>query len=272
MNELPGRGHTVLIIVAHADDAALFCGGTLRLMADRGARLVMLRVTDDRYDSVGMSVADTVAANTAQMRRAADILGVDEIIELGWETDRLGDASETALRERFIYHVRRVRPYAVMSFDPYGAFHEDNQDHIKVAHAVDETYWTAQFDKHHPEHFDEGLAPHGVYERWYFARRVVEVTTPVDISSTLDRKVDAALAHETMLRHYVNQLRLQARTGGHAIAQLERAQEGDLRPFMEPLIRGGAQAAGRRHGLPAAEEFRVVRFGGLERVFGVGKG
>src|SRR5262245_41340921 len=116
--ELPGRGHTVLIIVPHADDAALFCGGTLRLMADRGARLVMLRVTDDRYDSVGMSIADTIATNTAEMRRAADILGIDEIIELGWETDRLGDASEVALRERFIYHVRRVRPYAVMSFDP----------------------------------------------------------------------------------------------------------------------------------------------------------
>jgi LmbE family N-acetylglucosaminyl deacetylase len=217
-----------------------------------------------------MSVADTIATNTAEMGRAAEILGIDEIIELGWETDRLGDASEVALRERFIYHVRRVRPYAVMSFDPYGAFHEDNQDHIKVAHAVDETYWTAQFDKHHPEHFHEGLAPHGVYERWYFARRVVEVTTPVDISSTLDRKVDAALAHDTMLRHFVNQLRLQARTGGHEIAELERAQKGDLRPFMEPLIRGGARATGQRHGLAAAEEFRVVRFGGLERVFGIG--
>ena len=258
-----------MIIAAHADDAALFCGGTLRLMADRGARIVMLRVTDDRYDSVGLSIADTIAANTAQMHRAAQILGIEEIIELGWETDTLGDASEVALRERFIYHVRRVKPYAVMSFDPYGAFHEDNQDHIKVAHAVDETYWTAQFDKHHPEHFAEGLAPHGVYERWYFARRVVEVTTPVDISTTIDRKVDAALAHEVMLRHFVNQLRLQAHTGGHRLEALEQAQHGDLRTFMEPLLRGSAQATGRRHGLALAEEFRVVRFGGLERVFGI---
>ena len=271
MTELPRSGQTVLIVVAHADDAALFCGGTLRLMADRGARLVMLRVTDDRYDSFGLSIADTIAANTSEMRRAADILGIDQIIELGWETDRLGDASEVALRERLIYFVRRVQPYAVMSFDPYGAFHEDNQDHIKVAHAMDETYSTAQFDKHHPEHFDEGLSPHGVYERWYFARRVVEVTTPIDISSTIDRKVDAALAHQTMLRHFVHQLRLQAKTGGHDIESLERAQHGDLRPFMEPLIRTGAQSTGRRHGLSMAEEFRVVRFGGMERVFGIGE-
>jgi len=266
---LPGQGQTVLVIAAHADDAALFCGGTLRLMADRGARVVMIRVTDDRYDSVGLSIADTIAANTVEMHRAAALLGIDEIVELGWETDRLADASEVALRERFIYHVRRLKPFAVMSFDPYGVFHEDNQDHIKVAHAVDETYWTAQFDKHHPEHFADGLEPHGVYERWYFARRLAEVTTPVDIAATLARKIDAALAHETMLRHFVHQLRLQARTAGHSIDALEQAQHGDLRPLMAALLRGGAQHVGRRHGLEFAEEFRVVRFGGLSRAFGL---
>jgi hypothetical protein len=157
-----------------------------------------------------------------------------------------------------------------MSFDPYGAFHEDNQDHIRVAHAVDETYWTAQFDKHHPEHFDEGLAPHGVYERWYFARRVVEVTTPVDVSTTIETKIEAALAHETMLRHFVHQLRLQARSGGHAIEALERAAAGELRPIVTRLLTSGARAAGRRHGVPMAEEFRVIRFGGLEPFFGIG--
>jgi LmbE family N-acetylglucosaminyl deacetylase len=260
----------VLVIVAHADDAALFVGGTLRLLADRGARVVLLRVTDDRYDSVGLSIPETVAANTRELERAARILGIADIVELGWETDRLGDTSEVALRERFIYHARRQKPYAVLSFDPYGAFHEDNQDHIRVAHAVDETYWTAQFDKHHPEHFTEGLAPHGVYERWYFARRVVEVTTPIDISTTIEAKIEAALAHQTMLRHYVHQLRLQARTGGHTIDALEAASSGDLRPLMTRMLTAGARATGRRHGLPMAEEFRVVRFGGLEPFFGIG--
>jgi LmbE family N-acetylglucosaminyl deacetylase len=257
------------VIVAHADDGALFIGGTLRLLADRGARVVLLRVTDDRYDSVGLGVEETIAANTRELERAARILGIADIVELGWETDKLGDASEVALRERFIYHVRRQKPYAVVSFDPYGAFHEDNQDHIRVAHAVDETYWTAQFDKHHPEHFAEGLGPHGVYERWYFARRVVEVTTAIDVSSTIEAKVEAALAHETMLRHYVHQLRLQARTGGHTIEALEAAARGELRGLLERMIVGGARATGRRHGLPMAEEFRMVRFGGLEGFFGI---
>ena len=266
---LPGAGRTVLAIMAHADDAALFIGGTLRRMSDGGARVVLLRVTDDRYDSVGYSTAETIARNTHELQRAAAELGIAEIIEMGWETDKLGDAQETVLRERFIYFVRKLKPYAVISFDPYGAYHEDNQDHIVIARAVDETYWTAQFDKHHPEHFAEGLTPHGVYERWYFARRLTEVTSFVDVANTIDSKVSAALAHDTMLRHYVHQLRLQARTGGHVIDTLEQAQQGDLRPLMEPLIRGGAAACGRRHGLAMAEEFRVVRFGGLERYFGI---
>jgi LmbE family N-acetylglucosaminyl deacetylase len=268
MNDaLPGTGRTVLVVVAHADDAALFCGGTIRAMVDRGARVVLLRVTDDRYDSVGLSVEDTVSANTRELHRATEVLGIADIVELGWETDRLADTSEVALRERLIYHVRRLRPYALMSFDPYGAFHEDNQDHIRVAHAVDETFWTAQFDKHHPEHFAEGLRPHGVYERWYFARRVVEVTTPIDIAPTLEAKIEAALCHETMLRHYVRQLRLQAHADGRRFDALERAQDGDLRPLFTRLLTAGARGTGTRHGLAAAEEFRVVRFGGLERFF-----
>jgi LmbE family N-acetylglucosaminyl deacetylase len=270
-NRLPGQGHTVLVVSPHADDAALFCGGTLRLMANRGARIVLLRVTDDRYDSVGLTVDETIAANTRDLRTAARLIGVDEIVELGWRTDHLADTSEVALRERFIYHIRRVRPYAVLSFDPYGAYHEDNQDHVRVAQAVDESFWTAQFDKHHPEHFAEGLAPHGVYERWYFARRLTEVTTAIDISETLPVKIEAALAHSTMLRHYAHQLVLQARTAGHAIPLAESAAAGDLRPLLEPLLTAGARATGARHGLPAAEEFRVVRFGGLERWFGIGE-
>jgi hypothetical protein len=115
----------------------------------------------------------------------------------------------------------------------------------------------------------EGLAPHGVYERWYFARRLVEVTKAVDITTTIQAKLDAALAHDTMLRHYVHQLRLQARTGGHVIAALEDAQHGELHDLFERLIVGGARAAGSRHGLTLAEEFRVIRFGGLEHALGI---
>jgi LmbE family N-acetylglucosaminyl deacetylase len=145
----PGDGRVVLLVVAHADDVALFLGGTVATWAEAGWRVVVVRVTDDRWDSVGSTPEATIAANTAEFRRAAAILGVAEIVEFGYPTDVLGDVSEVALRERIIREVRRHRPYALVSFDPYSMFGEDNQDHVKVAAASDEAFWTSQFDLHH---------------------------------------------------------------------------------------------------------------------------
>jgi hypothetical protein len=72
-----------------------------------------------------------------------------------------------------------------------------------------------------------------------------------------------------MLRNYVNQVRMQAKTGGWSLPILDEAAcGGELRPFVEMLIRGGAHEVGQRHDLDAAEEFRVVRFGGLEGFLG----
>jgi len=261
----PGASRVVLLVVAHADDPALFIGGTIARLADAGWRVVCVRATDDRWDSCDLSEAETITANHTELRVAASILGIDEIVELDLPTDVLADASEVRLRERIIHAVRTHRPYALVTFDPYAMFGEDNQDHLVVAAATDEAFWTSQFPLHHPEHLAAGLEPHGCFERWYFGRRVVEVTHAVEIGAVIDRKVDAALAHDTMMRNYLNQIRLQARTGGWELPHVEAAlADGDLRPVLEPLLRRGAELVGARHGVAMAEELRIVRFGGLE--------
>jgi LmbE family N-acetylglucosaminyl deacetylase len=261
----PGEGRTILVVVAHADDPALFLGGTLLRWADAGWRLVCVRVTDDRWDSAGLTEAQTIAANADEFGAAAAVLGIAQIVELGWATDVLGDASEVALREQVIRQIRTHRPYGLVTFDPYAMWGEDNQDHIKVAAATDEAFWTSQFPLHHPEHLRAGLEPHGAFERWYFGRTVSKVTDVIDIGPVLERKIAAALCHQTMLRNYANQLRLQAATGGWSIDMLDEiAGGGDLRPLTEMLIRSGAREVGQRHGVEAAEEFRIVRFGGLK--------
>jgi LmbE family N-acetylglucosaminyl deacetylase len=178
----PGEGRTILLVVAHADDPALFLGGTTLRWSDAGWRVVCVRVTDDRWDSHDLSEAETIAANAAEFRQAAAALGIAEIVELGYATDVLGDASEVELREHVIRQIRTHRPYALVTFDPYAMYGEDNQDHIKVAAAVDEAFWCSQFPLHHPEHLTAGLAPHGCFERWYFGRSVVQVTDVIDIA------------------------------------------------------------------------------------------
>ena len=146
----PGNGRTVLVVVAHADDVALFIGGTVALWVDAGWNVAVVRVTDDRWDSVGSDEATTMETNHRELLSALKVLGVQTLVDLGWPTDTLGDASSVALRERCIHAVRTHRPYALVSFDPYAVYGEDNLDHIAVALAVDEAFWTSQFDLHHP--------------------------------------------------------------------------------------------------------------------------
>lgn len=257
----------MLIVTAHADDATLFLGGTVARLSDAGWRVVVVRVTDDRRDSVGTSEDVTLDANRAEFAAATAILGVDETVDFGYRTDSLGDASEVELRERVIRQIRITQPYALVTFDPYAMYGEDNQDHLVVAAAVDEAFWTSQFDLHHPEHMAAGLEPHGCFERWYFGRDVQRVTDVVDIGDVLDRKVDAACTHRTMMLNFLNQLRLQARTGGWGLGAVDDAlRVRDPRPVLEPMLRAGAARIGDRHGLEAAEEFRVVRFGGMEQM------
>jgi LmbE family N-acetylglucosaminyl deacetylase len=263
----PGHGRTILLIVAHADDPALFLGGAVALWADAGWRVVCVRATDDRWDAIGMTEAEAIDANRRQFHAAAEALGIAEIVELGYATDVLGDVSEVGLRAHIIREIRRHRPYALVTFDPYAMYGEDNQDHIKLAAATDEAFWTSQFPLHHPEHLAAGLAPHGVFERWYFGRSVVAVTDVIDIAPVLERKIEAAFRHDAMLRNIANQLRMQARTGGWEIPLLDGiVAGGDLRPFADMLVRRRSAVVGARHGLAAAEEFRVVRFGGWQEL------
>jgi LmbE family N-acetylglucosaminyl deacetylase len=176
----------------------------------------------------------------------------------------LGDASEVVLREKIIRSIREHRPYALVSFDPFAMYGEDNQDHLLVGAATDEAFWTSQFDLHHPEHLKEGLQPHGCFERWYFGRQVMKVTDVVDVTSVIARKVDAVLCHTTMLANMLNQLTLQARTGGWTLPMIEEARaSGDYRPIFESMVCRRGESVGLHFDVAAAEEFRVVRFGGM---------
>ncbi len=260
---------TAMVISPHADDAAAFCGGTLAKFAAEGWRVVLVRVTDDRKDSVGLTVEETIRRNRQELEQAAQRLGVAEIVDLGFETDCLADVSEVALRERIVYLLRKYRPYAVFTFDPFAPY-ENNQDHLRVAQAVDEAFWVSCFDLHHPEHFAEGLRPFAVCERWYFARSLPQPNHAEDVSEYMEKKIEALCAHRTMMQHTLHQYRLQLETWGRRMPWLEDSLAGDLRPLVALFLQEQANAVARAFGLPEgrmAEAFRLVRFGDLEPLF-----
>jgi len=261
---------TAMVISPHADDAAAFCGGTIAKFADQGWNIILVRVTDDCKDSVGLSLEETISRNREELHQAASILGILEIVELGFETDVLADVPLGKLRERMVYMFRKYKPYAVFTFDPFGIY-ENNQDHVRVAQAVDEAFWVSCFDKHYPEHFAEGLEPFSVCERWYFARQLPKVTHYEEIAATIERKIDSVCAHREMMRNTINQYQLQLKTWGKQVSWLQESKDGELKPligmFMQEQAKELAEAAGWDTEVQLAEAFRMERFGALEPLF-----
>jgi len=260
---------TAIAISPHADDATAFCGATLAKLVDQGWRVIVVRVTDDCKDSLGLTLKETKRINTEELHKAARILGVSKIIELGYQTDCLADVSEVELRERIVYMFRKYRPYAVFTFDPFGQY-EGNMDHIHVAQAVEEAFWVSCFDLHHPEHFKKGLKPYSVCERWYFARNLPEANHAEDITNYMEKKVKALCAQRTMMINTMNQHRLQLESSGRRMEWLENSMKGDIQPLIATFLQGQANAVAEKFKLgqgKMAEAFRLERFGDLEELF-----
>lgn len=258
----PAGSGVVLVIQAHADDATIWCGGQVIKWAREGWRVVLVRATSDENASVGLGREATIRANEEEFRRAAALLGVAETVTLGFRDGLLTDTERIPLREELIHLYRWFRPYATVSFDPYSVLFENNQDHLIVARAADEAFWMAMCDKYVPSDLDEGLGLHGVYERWYFGRRLPEVSEWVDITDVMGTKVEAATAQGTMMRDTLHQLQLMSETAGVSIPGLPAA-DGELRLLVEVLLQSTDAPAGARHGCDYAEEFRTVRFAAL---------
>jgi LmbE family N-acetylglucosaminyl deacetylase len=269
-----GEGRVIMIVVSQADDVATHLGGTVRLWSEARWRVVCVRVTDDAIDfGSGCAGLDTDRtadlktdldaarlANRQEFRQAAAILGVTEIVDLDLPAGHLGDIAATELRGLIVREIRRHRPYALVTYDPKAVGVGDDMDRASVARAVDQAFGASQNPALHLEY--EGL--HGCFERWYMGPGVVNPTHHVDITTVIEHKLTAALCHRTKLAGFVDQLAMQARTGGYQLKILDEIQAGgSVRPLIETLLKAHGATVGKRHAVEFAEEFRIVTFGGL---------
>jgi LmbE family N-acetylglucosaminyl deacetylase len=194
----PYAGRVLVAVTAHADDWSIFAGGAIAKMIDEGYTGYLIRVTDDEKDGV-TSAPENSLRNGREIYDAARILGIREIFSLNLKNDEIDPFWETELREKLILLIRKLKPYTVFTFDPWASY-EENPDHLKTAKAVDDACWTAQIGLFHPEQLRAGLEPHYCTELYYWARGPHVVNKVVDISSTLDRKIEAVRAHRGMIR------------------------------------------------------------------------
>jgi LmbE family N-acetylglucosaminyl deacetylase len=258
---------SVLVIVAHADDMEFMAGGTIAKMADLGYTIREVIATNNEKGTLEPHWSEqfTADARREEARRGAKVLGVDPQIEfLGYEDGRMSETPLNELRERCMRAIRRHKPDVLFTWDPHAPY-EEHQDHRAVAWAAAEAATFSHFPLYHPEHRGEGFQPHYVGERYFFAKSPRDVNKAIDVSAYIDLKIDALCEHVCQMEMTVAELKVQLAASGLDVPLLGGADPKEFRPVIKAQIRARAASVGRRHGFEYAEEFRRVRFGGIER-------
>lgn len=254
----PHAGKVLAAIQPHADDIPLFASGTVAKLIDEGYTGHLIRVTNDDMTGGG-SIGDGVRANEKDNQDVAKALGCRQVFDLNYNNHRLDEVSMGELRARFIFLFRLLQVDTVVCYDPWSAY-EENPDHYVTARAVESACWMAAMGKDYPEHFAAGLTPHGVREKYYFARGPQLVNRVVDISDAIEKKIDCLLANQAQGPAGESGARWKARL---ASLNLRLPLLGDddrtaNREFIRHFLLKTESGLGRPYGVAYAEQFHYI--------------
>src|SRR5579863_7044778 len=253
----PHRGKTLALIAPHLDDGPIFAGGTIAKLLREGYSGYFIRTSNDEKDSFSSSLGETVLANERDVAAFVKTMGLARHFDLSYRNHRLDDVSRTELRGRLIFLFRLLKVDTVFSYDPWGHY-EENPDHYVTAQAVEAACWMSSGLLDFPEHFDAGLKPHAVSEKYYFARGPQLVNRVVDIGPWVAQKVSAIESCETMITHMVKDLNDSLAERGLRVPNLSGAKEAAAQEFIQAAFVTRDRTTGAKYGLPSAEEFHYI--------------
>ncbi len=254
----PHAGKVLAAIQPHCDDIPLFAGGTVAKLLAEGYTGHLIRTTND--DSAGAgSVGTVVAANEADNREVARALGLQRVFNLNYPNHNMDGTSRPELRGRLIFLFRLLQVDTVICYDPWGHY-EENPDHYVTAECVEAACWMAGGDKDYPEHFAAGLKPHGVREKYYFARFDQRVNRVVDITSTVERKIDVNLVNITQGPAGASGARLRQALAekGQRLPLLGNDDATANREYIRQFVLARDREIGAKYGLAYAEQFHYI--------------
>jgi len=128
------EGRTVLAVFAHPDDESLACGGTLARLSDEGARVVLLCASRGeqggaRAPALGPD-GDLAQQRVLELREAANVLGIAEVLILDHADGNLRWADVPKLHAEIVSAIRDWQPDAVITFAEDGLYW--HLDHVGI--------------------------------------------------------------------------------------------------------------------------------------------
>jgi LmbE family N-acetylglucosaminyl deacetylase len=235
---------SALAIYAHPDDPEISAGGSLARWAADGAEVwVLITTRGDKGTVDPHADLDALAGRRlGETAAAVERLGLAGHFHLEYGDGELVD--DAALRGQIVRYVRELAPEVVLCPDPTAVFFGDtyfnHRDHRVTGWAVLDAVAPAAGNPHYfPEHRAEGLSIHHVDS--VLLSGTLEPNCWVDITDTLEAKIDALFCHESQL------------------SDPSSSMDGD---WFRGFLRQSAEDAGRAAGVRYAEAFRRISLGG----------
>lgn len=157
----------LLAVLAHPDDESMGIGGTLAKYAAEGVSTSVVTATrgqrgryGDGHEHPGPEKLGQI--REAELRAAAKILGVQELVLLDYVDGSLDSADPRLVTNQIADQVRRIRPQVVITFGPEGAY--GHPDHIAICQ-----FTTAALVAAAQSPSSGGDAPHQVPKLYYMA-------------------------------------------------------------------------------------------------------
>jgi LmbE family N-acetylglucosaminyl deacetylase len=262
--ERSGAAHAGKVLAAiqpHADDIALLCAGTVAKLLREGYSGYMIRATnDDMGDDVGEpgTVGENVLRNEREVAEQARVLGLKQLFSLNYSNHRMSDISRNELICRLIFLFRFLKVDTVFCYDPW-AHDEENPDHYVLGHCVEAACWMAGRVHDYPEQIAAGFPARAVTDKYYYARHP-DITRVVDITSTVDAKIDANICNVAKGPggHHGSKLRAELARQGKKLPLLGDDDRSADRNYIREFVLARDREMGRKYGVEYAEVFHYV--------------
>ena len=179
----------VLSLVAHPDDAGIFCGGTLAKHADRGDDVAIVHLTRGEYGGYDATEEEIATVREQEATEAAERLGA-EVGFLDFADGRITYSLEHRLA--LVDVIREYEPEVILTH-----YRDDmHPDHRTTSRLVTDAYYMASLPLVDTDH-----DPHDPENVYYFGKPTAEFEPSVfvDISEYQDRKESAINCHESQV-------------------------------------------------------------------------
>ena len=200
-----------IFVFAHPDDESFSSAGTIAKLTKKGVVVKLITATRGESGQVGNPPITTFEnlgkVREKELKNAAKILGISHVYFLGYKDGTLSGISLGEIGRKILKILKEEKPDIVVTFNKEGG--SRHPDHIKMHRAANFAFkkymknvgkTVRLYNTAIPRNFIKKLKQLGMMYSAYGEIKGTpssQISTVVDISKTVDKKVKALISHKT---------------------------------------------------------------------------